>query len=676
VAAHYGVHAGRRRFPGPSPAGEPHKGGGVLRSEVAAAGYFGVRVRADTDVAGRSRSEPVDEVGSIPAYREAVRAFGKVAGALSHAQDSDDLLRLIGRNLCELVGITRCSVYLREPDSELFRGQVGWSRGLDDSEYEESDARIKRLVAGTARDAFTREILETRRPVVVADAQADPRPVHAAMRAWGVRSMLGVPMVFGGEVIGIVFLDDAERRHEFTVAESEIASLFADLAAVAIAQAEMTERLRHSLRTVARQNELLQHAAEMDESLTSLVLAGSNIAEIAETVADLTGKPCEVYDTDHRRLAAGRRPGDEAEAAWQPLDRAAREHPSVRAGVEALGVKESGVIGPFPQAGVQQRYLIAPIVTRNEVWGSLVLVEHGGSFGALDGHIARRAATNVALELVAERRAANAEWDARASLAGELIRGTSDVTAVTRRAEYLGVDLGAPHVVCLVGVKREGTLPSIADVADAFAVTAAGRAVLAAPVAEGVVVIAPLEQRDAPDPGRAARDIAERALDRLGIGRAVLMAVGPSCASADAYRTGYEEARQVMSCLMAFADGDRSVVLSTDDLGPGRLFLASSTPAEADRFVHDALGALVASDDAALADVLETLEVFFETSRSVRIAAERLNVHENTIRYRLARIKELTGLAIGSDANDELTAHLALLILRMQRLAKGNPDLA
>jgi DNA-binding PucR family transcriptional regulator len=84
----------------------------------------------------------------------------------------------------------------------------------------------------------------------------------------------------------------------------------------------------------------------------------------------------------------------------------------------------------------------------------------------------------------------------------------------------------------------------------------------------------------------------------------------------------------------------------------------------------------VTSDDAALADVLATLEVFFENSRSVRRAARCLGVHENTIRYRLARIKELTGLAIGSDANDELTAHLALLILRMQRLAKGKARLS
>jgi sugar diacid utilization regulator len=629
-------------------------------------------VDTNAAAAGGSRSEPTDEPGSLDAYRRAVRAFGEVAGALNDPQDSDALLRLIGRHLCELVGVTRCSVYLREPDSSLFRGQVGWNRSWEGRSYEESDARIKRLVAGTERDAFTREILQTRSPVVVADAQSDPRPIHAAMRAWGVRSMLGVPMVLGGEVIGIVFLDDAERRHEFTPAESEIASVFADLAAVAISHAEMTTRLRKSLRTVGKQNELLEHAAEMDETLTSLVLMGGNLAEIAEAVTELTGKPCEIYDAEHRRLATAQPPGGDGDAVWRPLDRAAREQPAIRGAVEGLGERGSGVIGPFPEAGFEDRYLVAPIVTRNEVWGSVAIVEYGRSFGALDAHIARRAATNVALELVAERRAANAEWDARASLAGDLIRGTSDITALTRRAEYLGVDVGATHVVCLAGVQREGMLPSIAEVAGAFAARAPGRGVLAAPVAEGIVVIARLDPGlSASDPVRAARDVAEGALEEFGEDKPVLIAIGPCCTSAECYPRAYEGARQVMSCLKTFADGDSSVVLGTDDLGPGRLFLASSTPEEADRFVRDALGPLVTSDDAALADVLETLQVFFESSRSVRRAAQRLDVHENTIRYRLARIKELTGLAIGSDANDELTAHLALLILRMQRLAGG-----
>jgi GAF domain-containing protein len=633
--------------------------------------YFAVGVDPDAVAAGTSRSEPAVEPASLSAYREAVRAFGEVAGALSEAQDSDALLRLIGRHLCELVGITRCSVYLREPDSELFRGQVGWNRYWEDDSYQESDARIKRLVAGTEADAFTREIVQTRRPVVVADAQSDPRPIHDTMRAWGIRSMLGVPMVLGGEVIGIVFLDDEDQRHEFTDAESEIASMFAELAAVAIGQAEMTARLRKSLLTVAKQNDLLRHAAEMDDTLTSLVLGGANLAEIVQTVADLTGKPCEIYDADHRPLASGTPAGDEREFAWRPFDRAVRDDPAVQAALEGLGEKGSGVIGPLPDAGLEHRYLLAPIVTRDEVWGSLAIVEHGRGFGALDAHIARRAATNVALELVAERRAANAEWDARASLAGELVRGASDATAVTRRAEYLGIDLHAPHVMCLVGVQGEALPPRLAEVADAFAARAPDRSVLAAPVAEGIVVIVRLDpQLEEPAAVAAAREMAQGVLEDLGRDAAVLIAVGPCCRSVEGYAQAYEETRQVMSCLRTFAEGDRSVVLATDDLGPGRLFLASSTPEEADRFVRDALGALVTSDDAALHDVLETLEVFFESSRSVRRAADRLGVHENTIRYRLARIKDLTGLAIGSDANDELTAHLALLILRMQRLAR------
>ena len=126
-------------------------------------------------------------------------------------------------------------------------------------------------------------------------------------------------------------------------------------------------------------------------------------------------------------------------------------------------------------------------------------------------------------------------------------------------------------------------------------------------------------------------------------------------------------------CVRAFARSGRPLILTADDLGPGRLFLASSSRAEAERFADDALGALMRADAETRGDLLHTLEVFFDSSRSVRRAAEQLAVHENTIRYRLARIRELTGLAVGTDSSDELTAHLALLVLRLRRLA-GDPD--
>lgn len=66
-----------------------------------------------------------------------------------------------------------------------------------------------------------------------------------------------------------------------------------------------------------------------------------------------------------------------------------------------------------------------------------------------------------------------------------------------------------------------------------------------------------------------------------------------------------------------------------------------------------------------MADLLLTLGVFFDLSRSVRRSAQRLGVHENTIRYRLARVEELTGLAVASNSEHQLTVQLSLLILRI-----------
>jgi DNA-binding PucR family transcriptional regulator len=61
-----------------------------------------------------------------------------------------------------------------------------------------------------------------------------------------------------------------------------------------------------------------------------------------------------------------------------------------------------------------------------------------------------------------------------------------------------------------------------------------------------------------------------------------------------------------------------------------------------------------------------TLQVFFDAARSVRQTATRLGVHENTIRYRLARIAELTGLDLATNADHQLAGQLATLVLRLE----------
>src|SRR4051812_33219095 len=281
-------------------------------------------------------SRAVEDGCATPdAYRAALVAFGDVATGLADADDLDGLLHLIAMRVCELAHVHRCSVFLRDDETGLFHGQVV---------HPGSDQQIKRLVAGIAADRLTREIVEIKRPLAVLNALDDPRPIHPPIRAWHIRSILGVPMLLHGEVIGILFLDDENERRTFPSGIAEIASTFADLAAVAISHAGMTAKLRKSVAVVARQNQLLRRAAALDDRLANLVLDGGGVSDIAVAVAELTGKPTAVHDAGHRRLAAGVPPRLQENVLPRLLELPYREHPAVVHALDRLSGARADVI--------------------------------------------------------------------------------------------------------------------------------------------------------------------------------------------------------------------------------------------------------------------------------------------------------------------------------------------
>jgi sugar diacid utilization regulator len=604
-----------------------------------------------------------DGAFSAHPYRAAVRAFGSVAEALGKVEDLDALLHLIALQASKLAGARRCSVYLRDPESDLFRGQVGYPENVEDAE-------IKRLVAGVPADRFTQEIVESRRPVVVSNALDDPRTIRSTMRAWNVRSILGVPMVQHGQVIGIVFLDNDGESRAFSQADCEVASTFADLAAVAISQVRMTAELRSSVELAAKQNRLLRRAAATDERLSRLVLEGGDLREIAVAVAELTRKPTSIHDTRHRRLAVAMPPALEDDVVPRLLEPPYRDHPLVRDALVRIQGTRGGIVGPLPAAGLPQRFLVAAVTIRDEDWGHLVVMEYGCRFGALDMHIARSAATNIALELAAERRAARGEWDARASLAADLIHGNSRGAPLGRRASYLAIELTAPRVLCLLSAdpSSDEPMPTAADVAAALALGPGDRSVLATEVPEGVAVLLELPAKlPTMEAIVAVRARLERVLADPGrCGPCgTFGAISTRCAEPADYVRAYDEARQVMRCRHTLCGDNGPRALTADDLGPGRLFLATADREDAERFAHDTLGALL-TDNEGTHDLLLTLQVFFEHGRSVRRSARALAVHENTIRYRLACIEDRTGMKVAHSSNDQLTAQLALLVLRLE----------
>ncbi|MFF3570849.1 PucR family transcriptional regulator [Nocardia jiangxiensis] len=124
-------------------------------------------------------------------------------------------------------------------------------------------------------------------------------------------------------------------------------------------------------------------------------------------------------------------------------------------------------------------------------------------------------------------------------------------------------------------------------------------------------------------------------------------------------RGAVEEARYARR--MAAGRGRAGALVGHDELATHMMLLAS-VPDEVRRmFRLRLLDPLVTYDQDNGADLVHTLQIFLQTNGSWTRSAELLHLHVNTLRYRIARIEELTGRDL-SRLEDRVDFFLALAL--------------
>jgi hypothetical protein len=101
--------------------------------------------------------------------------------------------------------------------------------------------------------------------------------------------------------------------------------------------------------------------------------------------------------------------------------------------------------------------------------------------------------------------------------------------------------------------------------------------------------------------------------------------------------------------------------LAFEQTGAYRLLLSTMTdnPRELQRFYAETVEPLVAYDEQYETDLVRTLETFLDADGNVAGTAQRLFTHRHTVYYRLERVRELSGLDVGSsDGREKLSLGL------------------
>ncbi|WP_217131885.1 helix-turn-helix domain-containing protein [Leucobacter chinensis] len=143
-----------------------------------------------------------------------------------------------------------------------------------------------------------------------------------------------------------------------------------------------------------------------------------------------------------------------------------------------------------------------------------------------------------------------------------------------------------------------------------------------------------------------------------GEGGPIVVGMGRACGGLADIATSYDEA--VAACeigMSAQHTAPKSRVMSARDLGLQGL--ASLPAAKLSTTVHETFGPLLESDAHRGTAYLATLRVFMSRDRHLQSTADELLVHYNTVRNRIARIEEMTGLDLG-DVDDRFRVDTAL----------------
>ena len=530
----------------------------------------------------------------------------EIVSTVASSIELSEVLPAVVRLLSDASGVHGSFVYLREGDQLVMRAASHpYGRQVGNVVFERGES-LAWWAVEHEEPAFIRE-----------NALDDPRVKYVPeLEEERYQSLLAVPIVGrSGEVIGAITAH-TEAPREFTDDEVDFIVTSASLVASAIENARLYEETRLRVTELEQLTELAEAIASaeaLDELLHTVVAAARPL---------LAAHACHVYLLDPAR---------------EELDLAASD-PEPGAARETLGLAE---LGPELARGGRRARLAIPLVAAEELIG--LLVAEGSSRVELGRAVASQVAVGIkkvqVIEQLAEK---NLIKDFFEELAGG--RPGGDLEG---RAARLGCDLDQAHVVLVAEPWSDALARGL----------------------RGSTPGSLFDQRE--DSLRALVRLpsgsSESFLERLRrfhgeLPEPVSIGVSSVCRGPRSFADGFAEAQQAL--LGSVVLSTTPAVLAYDDLGAYKYLLRVAVDGGIRDATVDAIRKLADYDEQRGAQLLATLEEFLRRHGSISATSEALYVHPNTLRQRLRRIGELSGVDLRSD--DWLNIEIAVKMVKLQ----------
>lgn len=276
-----------------------------------------------------------------------------ILNALSTAMSSkmavQEIMTQIINKSIYTIGVEQGTIMLVEADSELPLRTI--IRGVG----EEYRGRVYKL--GTHLAGW---IIKNRKPLLANDTASDERLKGLEIEKSGIYSILSMPMILRGKLIGVINLFNKKQRTPFTDDDLKLMSIIATQVASFLANARSFEQVQESRDQFKKQTVNLQKEVGVRYGFEGIIGTSHKIKEIKEEIRVIAKSPASVFiigdtgtgkelvaKTIHYNSDRKEKPFIDVNSAAIPENLVESEFFGIEEGV-ATGVKKR--IGLFEQA--------------------------------------------------------------------------------------------------------------------------------------------------------------------------------------------------------------------------------------------------------------------------------------------------------------------------------------
>lgn len=422
---------------------------------------------------------------------------------------------------------------------------------------------------------------------------------------------------------------------------------------------------------INRKTVILEKSMEIHRIFTDIVLNGGNIKSIIDRLVELTGLSI-IFITEGKTVESSKK----LKGSIAEFDKEVNYITSNWKEILDYRVRTDTKV----QYSKDSKYIIMPVNVEGKVYGHIVGITEEKGLDRIDLVAFQLAATNIAIEILKEKTIKETEKRYKYDFLLDLLSGNiKSRDVIESRGEFYGWDLSGKFIVVAIDfdnfneyyLKEVGKNEKEIEMAKNKLVSIVEKQVsryflksIYMNKSDSIIVLVNIDEFQEKNFKNTLMEVCnniigcvKKTFDRL----TVSIGIGTDYNVHEIFMS-YNEAKQAIGIgRKAWGKGK---VYHYNDLGIYKFIVQDSVKQYVNEFYNDTVKKIIDYDNEKDSSLVETLEAYLACN-GIGEAATKLFIHPNTLRYRLQRIEEITGLQL-SNCENRLNLEIGLKIHKLK----------